>query len=188
MEKSESIINLAKSLLTFQVKMGKIVKDAKNPFFKSSYATLSTILEHIQIPLAESGLTFTQFPTENNTLTTILIHAETGEYILGTYSMSPIKNDPQSIGSAITYARRYALGAILGLNIDDDDDGNKATYGNAKSPNVATKQDDGKPWLNEKTETFTKAVAAVKEGTATIEQIETKYRLSKEIKTKLQSL
>ena len=132
MEKSVSIQNIGKALALFNMKMGKITKDKTNPFFKSSYATLSTILEHIQLPLIECNLAITQFPTENNTLTTILIHSESGEYIQGSYSLSPIKNDPQSIGSAITYARRYALGAVLGLNIDDDDDGNKATFGNAK--------------------------------------------------------
>lgn len=189
MEKSQSITNLAKALLTFSVKMGKITKDAKNPFFKSSYASLSTILEHIQIPLAEAGLTFTQFPTENNSLTTLLIHAESGEYIQGVYPLSPIKNDPQSIGSSITYGRRYALGAILGLNIDDDDDGNKATYGNG-TPTKPEQQKpiDSRPWLNDNTEIFTKAVSALKDGAATIAQIETKYKLSKEVKTKLQSL
>ena len=128
MKKSESIVNLAKALLLFHTKMGKIAKDAKNPFFKSSYATLSTILENIQDPLLESGLTFTQFPTENSSLTSVLIHAESGEFMEGSYSLTPVKNDPQSIGSAITYARRYALGAILGLNIDIDDDGNRASF------------------------------------------------------------
>lgn len=126
MNKSNSIGALAKALAAFHLKVGKIKKDATNPFFKSKYASLSNILDAITIPLAESGLTFTQFPAEENGLITILMH-ESGEFIESTYSMRPVKDDPQGRGSAITYQRRYALAAILGLNIDEDDDGNAAT-------------------------------------------------------------
>ena len=126
MEKSESIKNLAIALSKFQGTIGKIGKDSNNPFFKSKYASLSTILENIQKPLTESGLCFSQMPDQTG-LTSILIHSESGEYIQATYILTPVKNDPQSLGSAITYARRYALGSILGLNIDEDDDGNTAS-------------------------------------------------------------
>src|SRR5438045_1613399 len=107
MQKSESIKNLAGALLAFQLKADKISKDARNPFFKSKYASLSHILESIQIPLAESGLAFSQFPTNENGLTTILMHAESGEFIMSEYSMRPSKDDPQGRGSSITYQRRY---------------------------------------------------------------------------------
>jgi hypothetical protein len=127
MEKSSSIVNVAKALIIFHAKVTKVSKDASNPFFKSKYASLSNILEAISTPLQESGLTFAQFPTNGNSLTTILIHAESGEYMQDTYEMRPTKDDPQGKGSAITYQRRYALAAILGLNIDEDDDGNAAS-------------------------------------------------------------
>lgn len=139
MNKSDSIKNIAAAIMQFQVKCGKIAKSADNPFFKSKYAPLPEILESIQIPLTESGLTFAQFP-DGDSLTTILMHPASGEWMEATYAMHPVKFDPQSVGSAITYARRYALGAILGLNIDEDDDGNKAS---------APVSDD-KPWLNTK--------------------------------------
>lgn len=126
MNKSESIKELAKALLDFQSKGIKVGKEASNPFFKSKYASLANILDRISAPLAESGLSFSQMP-DGKSLTTILVHAESGEWIESTYEMPIGKpNDPQAVGSAITYARRYAIGAILGLNIDDDDDGNKA--------------------------------------------------------------
>ena len=127
MQKSPSIANLAKALVTFQGKVGKVKKDSKNPFFKSKYASLSNILDIIQSPLSESGLAISQMPDGEEALTTILIHAESGEYLEATYSLHAAKKDPQGIGSAITYARRYALGAVLGLNIDEDDDGNAAS-------------------------------------------------------------
>lgn len=127
MEKSATIQNLAKALCAFQSSVGRVKKDSANPFFKSSYASLSNILDAIQEPLAEAGLAVSQFPVGDSGLTTILMHSESGEYIMDTYVMKPVKSDPQSIGSAITYQRRYALGAVLSLNITDDDDANAAS-------------------------------------------------------------
>jgi hypothetical protein len=128
MEKSTSIVNLAKALLLFHMKVDKIKKDANNPFFKSKYASLSNILDEIDAPLAEAGIVLSQLPTGEDGLITILIHAESGEYIQSEYKIHPAKNDPQGVGSAISYARRYALTAILALNVDDDD-ANAATHG-----------------------------------------------------------
>lgn len=136
MEKSESIKNLAAGLAKFHSVMGKVVKSANNPFFKSKYAPLPDILEAIAEPLQEAGLTFSQIPS-GDTLCTILVHVESGEWLQGCYAMHPVKSDPQSIGSAITYARRYALGAILGLNIDEDDDGNQSS---GKAPQKPVQQ------------------------------------------------
>lgn len=126
MERSESIKNLACALSKFQREAGKIKKGETNPFFKSRYASLANILDAIMEPLTSNGLSVSQFPSGENGLTTILMH-DSGEFIAETYFMKPVKNDPQSLGSSITYQRRYSLGAILGLNIDDDDDGNKAS-------------------------------------------------------------
>jgi ERF superfamily len=123
---STSITQLTKALIAFHDQIGTITKDAANPFFKSSYASLSNILDSIKSPLAASGLTFVQFPDGENGLTTRLMH-ESGEWMEATYPMKPAKSDPQGLGSAITYQRRYSLGAILGLNIDTDDDGNAAS-------------------------------------------------------------
>lgn len=127
LNKSESIKNIAMAIADFHTKIGVIKKGDTNPFFKSSYAGLPSILSAIAEPLEESGLSFSQFPVGKNELSTILMHPESGEWLEGTYEMTPTKNDPQGQGSAITYQRRYALGAILGLNIDNDDDGNASS-------------------------------------------------------------
>lgn len=126
MQSSEQIKNLAAALIEFHKEVESIKKDAKNPFFKSKYATLSNILDTIDEPLTKNKLTFVQFPEGVNGLTTRLMH-ESGEWLEATYTMVPAKNDPQGLGSAITYQRRYSLGAVLGLNIEDDDDGNAAS-------------------------------------------------------------
>lgn len=126
MQTSDSIKNIAAALVGFHKEVGKIAKDAKNPFFKSSYASLSGILDTINEPLNNNGLSIAQFPEGENGLTTRLMHTS-GEWIEATYQMKPAKDDPQGRGSAITYQRRYAIGAVLCLTIDDDDDGNAAS-------------------------------------------------------------
>jgi hypothetical protein len=126
MNKSESIKNIAGALVKFQASVSKVAKEANNPFFKKKYASLANILDTIQKPLSECGLAISQFP-DGDALTTIILHADSGEWMESSYVMPVAKqNDPQAMGSAITYARRYALGSILNLNIDDDDDGEKA--------------------------------------------------------------
>ena len=127
MHKSDSINGISAALLTFHKEVGKVAKEANNPFFKSKYASLPNIQEAVKTPLEKAGLVYSQFPDGQNGLTTILMHPESGEWIGARHEMQPAKNDPQGQGSAITYQRRYALGAILGLTIDEDDDGNAAS-------------------------------------------------------------
>jgi hypothetical protein len=133
MNKSESITELSKALVKFHSEMGKVSKDAKNPFYKNKYASLSNIIEAVNKPLNSNGLSIVQMPCIEG-LTTMLVH-ESGEWISST-SSTPVKDetDPQKLGSAITYARRYALGAILSLNIDEDDDGQQASTPNKQAP------------------------------------------------------
>jgi len=174
MQKSESIKNLTKALITFHVKVDTIKKDAKNPFFKSSYASLTNILDGINDALIESGLCVAQFPEGDYGLETILMH-ESGEWIQANYTMKPVKDDPQSRGSAITYARRYALASILSLNIDEDDDGNAATHGT-----TTPYENSEKSWLNTNTPEFEKAITYMKGG-GSINAIKTKYKIRKEV-------
>ncbi|HDR7220608.1 ERF family protein [Bacillus cereus] len=135
MNRSESIAKLAKSLVLFNSEVNKIAKDADNPFFKNNYATLDTIIDEIRPILSKHGLSIMQIPSgdgQNVTLKTLLLH-ETGEWLESDeLTMKPVKNDPQAVGSCITYARRYSLAAFLSLNTGEDDDGNGATYGKDK--------------------------------------------------------
>lgn len=188
MEKSNEIKNLAKALLSFQGKMQVIKKDSSNPFFKSKYASLNTILENIQAPLTEAGLAFSQLPSGTNGLTTILIHAESGEYLMETYNMNPSKNDPQGQGSAITYQRRYAIGSILGLNIDEDDDANEASKPQEKKEASTEKKypDDDRPWLTEKQ--LAKIIERMKLGEDLYDDTVKTFKMKKEYKQQLENL
>ena len=172
MEKSESIKEIATALCKFQGEVETIRKGETNPFFKSKYASLADILNVIRKPLADNGLSFVQFPTGEHCLTTMLMHTS-GEYISDSYNMTPTKNDPQGLGSVITYQRRYALGAILGLNIDEDDDGNSGSTPTPKQTNQPAEN-----WLNPKTEAWQKAIEYLQSG-GNITDIEKKYKLSK---------
>ncbi|HDR7669604.1 TPA: ERF family protein [Bacillus wiedmannii] len=149
MNRSETIGKLAKSLVLFNSEVNKIAKDADNPFFKNNYATLDTIIDEIRPILSKHGLSIMQIPSgdgQNVTLKTLLLH-ETGEWLESDeLTMKPVKNDPQAVGSCITYARRYSLAAFLSLNTGEDDDGNGATYGKDKpKPKGNSGQTPSKP-------------------------------------------
>ena len=139
MQKSESIKEIAAALCKFQGEVEKIKKTETNPFYKNKYADLSSILDVVRVPLIDNGLSVVQFPIGKCELETMLMHTS-GEWMSGTFEMKPIKDDPQGAGSVITYQRRYALGAILNLNIDVDDDGNKGSDPAKKNEDTKSKQ------------------------------------------------
>ena len=132
-----SIANLAAALAIAQGQIDAASKGSVNPYFKSKYADLNALREAIREPLALNGLSIMQFASTHNdsvSVETMLAHSS-GEYVSSTLSLpvgrkfdkdgNMLPLDVQSIGSAITYARRYALSAILSLAADDDD-GNAA--------------------------------------------------------------
>ena len=128
MWKSDSIAKLAEALSKAQKEIRGAAKDQTNPYFKSKYADLNSVWEAIREPLTKNGLSVTQLPgSENGTVsvTTVLMHSS-GEWVSSTLGIRPVKADPQGVGSALTYARRYALSAIAGV-CPEDDDGNEAT-------------------------------------------------------------
>lgn len=134
---------LAEALVAFQAEVGFVAKDTQNPFFKSKYADLPAVMREAQPVLAKHGLAVSQLPSFFNadgkvydTLKTVVIH-ESGQEVASTMVLHPVKNDPQAHGSAITYARRYAYMAALGLVADVDDDGNAASAPAKAAPRKA---------------------------------------------------
>lgn len=123
MQKSESIASLAAALAKAQGEMENAGKNSVNPHFKSKYADLAEILNTVRPVLSKHGLAVTQFPAfEAGTahVETILTHAS-GEWMSGICSAPVQKSDPQGVGSALTYLRRYSLAAVCGLAQEDDD-------------------------------------------------------------------
>lgn len=132
METSQSIGNLSKALAKAQGEIGGATKDSTNPHFRSKYADLASVRDAIKGPLSANGIAYVQF-TEGGPdtvkVTTMLTCGE--EWMRSTCEMKPVKADPQGIGSALTYLRRYSLMAAVGV-APEDDDGNAAS---GKHPN-----------------------------------------------------
>ena len=188
MKTSESITNIAVALHRFHGLMGKVGKDATNPHFKNKYASLSNIIEATTPHLNAVGLSIIQLPCESG-LETMLLHTS-GEYI-SSVSLTPCKDasNPQALGSALTYAKRYSYAGALNLNIDEDDDANAATVAPKQvaqpkpQPKVVPKAE--RIIVSEGDETFLKIVKAVSEGKATIQQAIDKYSISEEVEASL---
>lgn len=170
--------NIAKSLAKFHELMGNVEKSANNPFFKSKYAPLEAILPAIKKPLAEAGLVFSQCPTNLTeqgivipALLTTLADVESGEFLTATVPLILAKQDPQGVGSAITYMRRYALVSILGLNCDVDDDGQASVAKVSTKSLVAPLKANGS--------SFTSAKSAISKADTLETLIEVKEQINK---------
>ena len=128
MNQSESISKLATALSIVQGKLTYATKDSANPFFKSKYADLESVWDSCRNLLSDNGLAVMQFPGDfidgTMSLTTILTHSS-GEWISQQMSFPATKPDAQGAGSCISYMRRYALAAVVGV-VQADDDGNAA--------------------------------------------------------------
>ena len=125
MNKSESISNLAKALCKAQNEMGGAVKDSKNPFFKSNYADLTSVIKAIKEPFYNNGLSYSQFPVTSEGgsgigVVTVLMHSS-GEWLESEFYLPMAKKDAQGGAQCVTYARRYALQSMAGIPSADDD-------------------------------------------------------------------
>jgi hypothetical protein len=174
MKTSESITNIAKALVAFGKAMPKVPKDKINPHFKNKYATLSVMIEKATPHLTANGLVIVQ-QIDGDCMTTTLMH-ESGEFITATATMPcAAPSNPQAMGSAITYARRYAYGSILSLDIDDDDDANAATQAPKQQ---AAPQAKAKADMNPQHPKWEGAKKAIAEGSTTVEDIRKVFTLS----------
>lgn len=130
MKTSDKIDLLAAALCKAQAAMSPASKDAQNPHFRSKYADLASAWEAAQKPITDNGLAIVQGfePGVDKALIikTMLIHIS-GQWIESTLVFYPLDQKPQTLGSCITYGRRYSLMAILGIVPDEDDDGNAAS-------------------------------------------------------------
>jgi hypothetical protein len=129
---SPTMGKLAAALAVAQLEFLPIFKENVNPAFRSKYADLATVIAATQKPLAKQGLVVVQSPTTSGKdviLTTLLLHSS-GEWLSSDLAMPGTMRDgftAQTIGSAVTYSRRYALQAIIGVAADADDDANQAS-------------------------------------------------------------
>jgi len=135
---SEQLNELAAALTKAQADMDGAKKSSANPFFKSKYADLSAVWDACREPLTKNGLSVVQtagMEGDSVTITTMLLHSS-GQWIRDTLTMKPKDTTPQGVGSTITYGRRYALSAIVGV-APEDDDGEAAQGRIQKGPTAA---------------------------------------------------
>lgn len=130
MKQSDQINEIAAALLAAQREIKNAPKTATNPHFKNTYVPLDEMIPVVKAALNAHGIVFVQGAEESNgdvlNLNTLLLHTS-GQWIESTLTMRPARNDPQGIGSCITYARRYSLAAMCGVASEDDDDANAAS-------------------------------------------------------------
>jgi hypothetical protein len=188
MEKSEKINEIAGALVLFQEKKPKIdlnstvkVKTKTSGEYSFKYATLGYTLEKIQPVLTQCKIAYTQLIESDNSITTMIIHSESGQYLSSNKPLDlPDKVTAQEVGSFITYYKRYALLAMLGVVAEDDEDGNIA------SGNTATKEENNNPWLNrtnqkgELLEAYTKVISKAREKGLKLSDLMNHYKMSKE--------
>jgi len=155
MNQSDQLDQLAPALAAAQASLNAAKKDKVNPHFKSQYATLQSVWDSAREVLAPNGLsviqTFEKTDGKLMDIRTTLLH-KSGQWMAGVLSLAPQQANPQGIGSAITYGRRYALAAILGIVADEDDDGNQASHSD-DSPRQASRPQPAPQSAPKRTET-----------------------------------
>ncbi len=150
METSETKAELFKAFANFKKKLKQPLKDADNPFFKSKYVPLENVVQVVDEAMEDTGLAYIQEIEDLDDgymrVDTIVLH-ESGEYmVIKGSKVKPVKNDPQSAGSATTYARRYSLSTAFGIASDPDDDGNGASQqGNSKTQQKRQQEPKAQP-------------------------------------------
>lgn len=139
MKTSENIELISAALVAMQAESQHANFDSKNPHFKSKYASLAEVIDTAKPVLAKHGLAIVQLPAYRQDLGPVLctrvIHTS-GQFFEEDMILNPVKNDPQGIGSALTYMRRYSIPGVCMIASEDDDDGNAASY----KPNVTSVQ------------------------------------------------
>ena len=168
-------LTLSQKLYNLQQEIGAISKDASNPFYKSKYFDINSLIKQLQPLLKKNRLLLTQ-PLLGNTVETKITCIDSEQVAVSILELPQI-SDPQKLGSCITYYRRYTLGSLLGLQAEDDD-GNAAS-GKAPQPEKA--------WLNANTPEYSKAIEYL-QGGGDIAAIKTKYKVSKKIEDELSKL
>jgi len=142
MKTSEQLDQIFTALAKAQGEFKVAKKDTENPFFKKNYADLESIVDSARPSLSKNGLSFVQFTsiTEGILILTTRVCHSSGQWIEGSYPLKPQKDDPQSLGAALTYAKRNALKAALGIVEADEDDDAESEMERSSEDRAASKQ------------------------------------------------
>jgi len=142
MKTSEKVDVILPKLAKALNELGSVKKGADNPFFKSKYADLNTHIDVAEKALNSQGLMLLQPVNRDERgsfVESIIIDPSSGQYVSSVMDLLLTKQDMQNMGSAVTYARRYTLSALLSMQAEDDD-GNSATFGKTTQTSVVANQ------------------------------------------------
>ena len=182
-EMSKERLQLYQKIAELKADILPLIKDQDNPFHKSKYFDINSILEHVDPLMAKRRLLLTQ-PIINGYVVSRITDLDTGETDESSLQI-PVSPDPQKIGSCITYFRRYTVQSQIGLRSEDDDANKGSGKGERPPANNGQQSPPAKPWLNEKDKpAWDKVVKALKGG-KTMLDIRTKWSVSKSDETKL---
>ena len=147
-EELVKVTGLYPKLHAAKQKIGKVVKNSTNPHFKNKYADINGLIETVEPVLLEHGLLLIQ-PIEGGLVSTLIIDIETGQSVVSSMRLPEIQ-DPQKIGSAVTYYRRYTLQSLLSLQAEDDDANSaSATVKNTKPTITQERFENGLSQIDE---------------------------------------
>ena len=158
--------SINEKLFNLQQEIGTVSKDASNPFYKSKYFDINSLIKQLQPLLKKHRLLLLQ-PIEEDMVYSKLICVDGTGGVISALKL-PQLTDPQKLGSCITYYRRYTLASLLGLQSIDDD----ANLGSGKIVQAEL------AWLNENTPQYKAVKKALSEGTATMADVRTKFKVS----------
>ena len=172
-------ININEKLFNLQQEIGAVSKDASNPFYKSKYFDINSLIKQLQPLLKKHRLLLLQ-PIEEDMVVSKLLCIDGGGGVVSGLKL-PVIADAQKLGSCITYYRRYTLSSLLGLQAEDDD------ANAASGVTEEQKQQLLRKWLNQNTPEYSKAIEFIKGG-GSVEAIKSKYMVSKKVQDELAKL
>ena len=189
--KTTKTATIYEALLQFKKTVGTITRQTDG--YGYLYASLSDIYKAIKQPLLDINLSVIHKLQPDDMLQTDIVHTVSGESVSCLFSLHVGgKGDSQALGSAITYARRYAIGALLDLDIDDDDDGVASSGRVTHDISVKTKgpdeiPDSQKPWLDANHEKWSEIISWVQQGNKPT-KLYNRYKISKAVMAELQGV
>jgi hypothetical protein len=158
-------MNIYTKLAAVKKEIGAISKDSTNPFFKSKYFDINGLLKHVEPLLDKNGLLLLQ-PITDGLVCSQIIDIENGDKVESSMQMT-VLNDPQKMGSMITYYRRYTLQSLLGLQAEDDD---------ANAASKASQAPPAKKWINPQSKDWNNAI----DKGVKLDVVKKHYSISKE--------
>jgi hypothetical protein len=183
--------NILKALQSVKNKVGALSKTETNPFYNSKYFDINSLLWQVEPLLEENGLLLLQ-PIEKGFVKSVIYHVESGESVSSEIELNGL-TDPQKIGSAVTYFRRYTLQSLLGLQAEDDD-ANKASTPTPTANNQTPQTNEPTEWLNlfdkqgNKLKSYTDLETAIASGKKyTLAGIRKTYKVSKVVAEELKN-